>query len=292
MSYTDFKKQAGFVGWVTDQLLGSNLPGIGFGSKAEYQRRQNTYNEIKNQANKDKTPYTVNNAISNNLTGAKPSTAPVDPNHVIGANAFNNERINSIQDAATRDAYMDFVMKGGAFAQQLKDTNYDPNKLNLNAIAANPNVANSIGAALENATPASLDSFIRLGEQYQQAKATGGTASGNGNGSQAASSMENVKDQLTSSFLKGVWKNVKANPIEMIPQLASMFLKHIGASDSIANFAANPMSFYLSVAGLLLGGGLLLSAGGGNQQQQQPIIINAGGGSYDPRMAQIPYSYR
>lgn len=118
-----------------------------------------------------------------------------------------------------------------------------------------------------------------------------GNAGGAGsNGGAVNTAMEKAKDQLTGSFVKGLWNNVKANPIQMIPQIAGMFLKHIGASDSIANFAANPMSFYLSVAGLLLGGGLLLSAGGSNQQQ--PIIINQGGGSYDPRMAQIPYSYR
>jgi len=290
MSYLDFKKQADFVGWVTDQLLGSNLPGVGFGSKAEYQRRQNVYNEIRNKANTDKTPYTVNDAISNNLTGTKPSTVPANPNHVIGANAFNNDRINNIQDAATRDAYMDFVLKGGAFAQQVKDTNGDVSKMNINDVANNPNVVNSIGTALENASPAALDSFMRIGKQYQEMAAKGNAGGAGSNGGAVNTAMEKAKDQLTGSFVKGLWNNVKANPIQMIPQIAGMFLKHIGASDSIANFAANPMSFYLSVAGLLLGGGLLLSAGGSNQQQ--PIIINQGGGSYDPRMAQIPYSYR
>lgn len=285
MGYTEFKKQAGIVDWATDKVLGSYF------GKDNYQKRQDTYNEIKNKPVMDNTPYTVGSSISNTVTGAKPSTDPGNPDHVIGNNAFNNERINNIQDAATRDAYMDFVLKGGAMAQQLQDTNYDPSKLTLNDVANNKNVVNSIGAALENASPASLDSFIRISEQYQ--KASKGGADFNGVGAtQVNPAIENAKKQLTGSFLKGVWKNVKANPIEMVPQIAGMFLRHLGAGDTVANFASDPMKFYISLAGLLLGGGLLLSGGfGGSNSRQPQIIINNGGQQLDPRLQRVPYSY-
>ena len=290
MGYLEFKKQAGwfndFTDWASDKMLGSYF------GKDEYQRRQNVYNDIKNQPKQSQSPYTVNSATPSAVSGIQPPATTGNSNHVIGANAFNNERMNSIQDAATRDAYMDFVLKGGALAQQLQDTNYDPRKLNINSIVSNPNVVSSIGTALENASPASLDSFIRVSEQYQKAMSgKGNTGAVNSGGAGAADSpLTKAKEQLTGSFLKGLWKNVKANPLEMIPQIAGMFLRHIGAGDSIANFASDPTKFYISLAMLLMGGGILLS-GGGSQQQPQQIVINNGGQQPDPRMQQVPYSY-
>ena len=284
MKYSEFKKEAGIVDWATDKLLGSYF------GEDDYKRRQNVYNDIKNQPKQDQSPYTVGSATPNTMTGTKPPTTAGNPDHVIGADAFNNDRINNISDAATRDAYTDFVLRGGAMAQQLKDTNYDPSKLNINDVAGNPNVVNSIGTALENASPASLDSFIRIGKQYQEmTSGKSGANGGNGTAATVNSALEKAKDQLTGSFLKGVWKNVKANPLEMIPQVASMFLKHLGAGDSIANFAANPLTFYLSLAGLLLGGGMLLSGGGGNDSQPQ-VVNNYYGAPQQPAgYNRIPY---
>lgn len=270
MKYSEFKKEAGIVDWATDKLLSSKA--FGFGSKEEYQRRQNVYNEIKNQPKQEQQPYTVTSSVPNTVTGTKPPTQPNNPNHVIGADAFNNDRINNIQDAATRDAYMDFVLKGGAFAQQVKDTNGDVSKMNINDVASNPNVVNSIGTALENASPAALDSFMRIGKQYQEMVAKGNAGGTGSNGGSVNTAMEKAKDQLTGSFVKGLWNNVKANPIQMIPQIAGMFLRYIGAGDSIANFASNPLAFYLSLAGLLLGGGMLLS--GGSDDDEKPVVNN------------------
>ena len=267
MKYSEFKKEAGIVDWATDKLLGSYF------GEDDYKRRQSVYNDIKNQPKQDQSPYTVGSATPNTMTGTKPPTTAGNSDHVIGADAFNNDRINNISDAATRDVYMDFVLKGGAMAQQLKDTNYDPSKLNINDVASNPNVVNSIGTALENASPASLDSFIRIGKQYQEM--TSGKSGANGGNVTAATvnpALEKAKDQLTGSFVKGLWNNVKANPIQMIPQIAGMFLRHIGAGDGIANFASNPLAFYLSLAGLLLGGGMLLS--GGSDDDDKPVVNN------------------
>lgn len=298
MGYLEFKKQAGIgsdiingvAGWAADKWLGSRF---GFGSQEEYQRRQNVYNDIKNKPDTNKDPYTVTGTTTQNtIQGQKSSATRRNPNHVIQSDAFNNDRINNISDAATRDAYTDFVLKGGAFAQQLQDTNYDPSKLNLNDIKNNPNVVNSIGAALENASPASLDSFMRIGQQYEkmQQEQSSSTTAASGGTIQPDSAMTKIKDQLTGSFLKGMWKNIKANPIQMIPQAASMFLRYLGAGESVAGFAADPMKFYLSMAGILLGGGLLLSGafGGGGANQPQQIVIN-NGPQTDPRMQRVPY---
>ena len=272
MKYSEFKKQVGIVDWVTDKILSSKA--FGFGSKEEYQRRQNVYNEIKNQPKQEQQPYTVTSSVPNTITitGTKSPTQPNNPDHVIGADAFNNDRINNIQDAATRDAYMDFVLKGGAFAQQVKDTNGDVSKMNINDVASNPNVVNSIGTALENASPAALDSFMRIGKQYQEMAAKGNAGGAGSNGGAVNTAMEKAKDQLTGSFVKGLWNNVKANPIQMIPQIAGMFLRHIGAGAGIANFASNPLAFYLSLAGLLLGGGMLLSSG--SDDDEKPVVNN------------------
>lgn len=280
MKYSEFKKEAGIVDWATDKILG------GYFGKDNYQKRQDAYNEIKNQPDANPSPYTVTETTPASNMKAQAPTAQTNPNHVIPANAFNNDAYNNIQDAATRDAYTDFITRGGALAQQLQDTNYDVSKLNLNDIASNPNVADSMGAALENATPAALDSFVRVGKQLQKASANSGTSNGGGNTSTAAG-LDALKDKLTGSFVKGLWNNVKANPIQMIPQIAGMFLKQMGAGKGIVDFASNPLSFYLSLAGLLLGGGLLLS-GGGNDSQPQ-VVNNYYGAPQPAGYNRIPY---
>lgn len=215
-------------------------------------------------------------------------------NNIFDKNTFNNDRINNIKDPAQLDAYMDFVLKGGFGAQQLQDTDYDLSKMTIADIANNPNAISGLSDALENSSQEARESFLRVTKQYQEAMSNkGGDATNSGNGNATAStsgagsmSQENM-DQIKGSFLKGAWNDIKKDPIGMLPQIASMFLKYIGAGDGIANFFKNPWGFYLSLAGILLGGTALLTGGG--EQQQPNIVINNGGSQVDPRMAQVPY---
>lgn len=200
-------------------------------------------------------------------------------NSIFDKNTFNNDRINNIKDPEQLDAYMDFVLKGGFGAQQLQDTDYDLSKMTIADIANNPNAISGLSDALENSSQEARESFLRVTKQYQEAMNNkGGDASNPATGNAAAStsgtgsmSQENM-DKIKGSFLKGAWNDIKKDPIGMIPQIASMFLKYIGAGDGISNFFKNPWGFYGTLATLLLGGGMLLS--GGSDDDKKPVVNN------------------
>lgn len=270
----------------------SSIPGINWDNPVEARvagsmnRAQNSVDETTNayhdylnwrQQTGRGMPVGVNYDATEGLTSLDTPTQQAS-NNIFDKNTFNNDRINNIKDPAQLDAYMDFVLKGGFGAQQLQDTDYDPSKMTIADIANNPNAISGLSEALENSSQEARESFLRVTKQYQEAMSNkGGDATNSGNGNATAStsgagsmSQENM-EKLKGSFLKGAWNDIKKDPIGMLPQIASMFLKYIGAGDGIANFFKNPWGFYGTLATLLLGGGMLLS---GSDDDEKPVVNN------------------
>lgn len=214
----------------------------------------------------------------------------------------NEEKLEYLQRIATKTGIFAAlyqkdengkVKSTGVIGDLLKD----PDKLSQlpDQVLSNPEFFDSLVTAVENSKDIDTLNFLQWARDKVAAGDKSDTASEGGavnptnNSGLSVALTEEQESRLTKAAAKSLWNQVQEDPLTNIPKAAGLFLRQAGL-DGLASFAENPFVFYLSLAGLLLGGGALL-AGGGNEQQ--PIIINTGnGGSYDPRMAQIPYSYR
>lgn len=208
-----------------------------------------------------------------------------DPNNPIQLNekSFNSEEWRNLKTDDERTAYI---------TKLLEDWGYNKAGIavrqnGMASIAKNPDlVPRDLGGVLKNdANYKELMQALSHGDMeflnYLQRMQQGM------GGDQAASFFADVWSsipeekqlELMGTMKTAAWNNIKADPIANIPKAIGLWFKMKGW-DQMGEFAQNPLNFYLTLGGLLVGGTALAGAafGGGSQQP----IINVGNGQSNP----------
>ena len=93
---------------------------------------------------------------------------------------------------------------------------------------------------------------------------------------------EERKQKYIEAGKKCAWNGIKSNFFTGIPKAIALWFKMKGWND-MGEFAKNPLNFYLTLGGLVVGGTALAGAafGGGGGENQQPVI-NVNNGQSNP----------
>lgn len=211
----------------------------------------------------------------------------------------NEERYEYLQRAATKAGVFAAMYQkdenGKVKVTSISDLMQHPEKLQdlPQQVFDQPEFFDSLEKAVENGDMDTLEFLQWAKNQHAKSSAASAGASGAANVAGGKDSPFSIKmsdeqeARLTKAAAKVMWNNVKKDPINNIPRAAGLFLRQQGL-DGLADFASNPFSFFLSLAGILLSGGMLLSGAFGGGNQQQPIVIN-NGPQADTRMQRVPY---
>lgn len=317
MSYTDFKKQADWLTTMNDMISGVNkgvlnLPGMI--SQAAGKSVGGKLNEVKPQVTQATIGNKITDALNTAANGVKKVTnwaasgiaAPYQTKAIGSVFNAGKQIANTVQakdpGLVAADAFKDSkstqrflnslpqtIQTGTNLGQQQKALGFNglmQGVLDSDKLA--PERKAALFQAFKENNPEWVPSLVKAvkGGSMEGLKELQNFMGKDGSG--AAYFTEEEQKQLTDAAKSASWNAIKSDPFSNIPKVAGLFLRQHGMG-GLADFAESPFAFYGSLLAILFGGGMLLSSG---NDQQQPIIINQGGGSYDPRMAQIPYSYR
>lgn len=165
--------------------------------------------------------------------------------------------------------YVDLISAANGDLDQVPEA--DKVKLFQKFKEENPNFVPSLAEAVKNGSPEAIEELQKL-------------ASGKDGSSYFT---EDEMKQITGAAKTASWNAIKEDWFTNLPKVASLFLRHIGLGDTIADFAKNPLGFYGGLLALLFGGGALLSGGPSNK----PTVVNNYYGQQQPKGYNIvPYA--
>ena len=209
-----------------------------------------------------------------------------DPNNPIKLDegSFNSEEWRNLKTDDERTAYITkliqdwgynkagIAVRENGMAAVAKNPDLVPK--DLNGVLSNEANYNELKEALSHGDMEFLNYMQRMQSSMGDEKAASYF-------SQVWSNIpEEKQEELLGTMKTAAWNNIKADPLSNIPKAIALWFKMKGW-DQLGEFAQNPMNFYLTLGGLLVGGTALAGAAFGNGGSQQPII-NVGNGQSNP----------
>ena len=181
-------------------------------------------------------------------------------------------------------AVSDFIRSGAEKVAPNMVAGYDYNKMDaqgranvISTMLQDPNTEKAVTDALAKGDMAALDMFF--GSQNQDPNAPKDT-----NAEALKIVWDKMPEDQKQRFIDAgkacAWNGIKSNFFTGIPKAIALWFKMQGWNE-MGEFAQNPMNFYLTLGGLLVGGTALAGVAFGGGGNEQPVI-NVSNGQSNP----------